>query len=108
MMPQWPWLVYSQRQRSVITRISEPNLFLISLTAFCTIPFSSISSATHLILPLGYAEKQHSRNGKALHLLYLFKKPVDGELVDIGHGWNRNALFRHLFDKQGVDQVLSG
>jgi len=35
--PQWPWLVYSQKHRSVITRMSG-TLSLIALTACWMIP----------------------------------------------------------------------
>ena len=38
--PQWPWLVYSQRQTSVTTQ-SSGNFALTARTARCTIPSSS-------------------------------------------------------------------
>src|SRR5659263_196429 len=60
-MPQWPWDVYSQRQRSVITIRSSPTLFLIALTAFWTtssspyawVPVSSFSAGIPKIIIAG-------------------------------------------------------
>ena len=62
--PQWPWLVYSHRHRSVMTSRSGCSA-LIARVASCTIPSSSHAPEPSSSFVAGQAEQQHRGDTRA-------------------------------------------
>ena len=103
--PQWPWSVYSQKQRSVIT--SSPGAAcLASRTASCTIPPSARRRPSPRVLVLRDAEEEDRRDAQLGHLRDRLAEPVERELVLPRHRRDLAPQVRAVVDEHRINQVV--
>ena len=105
--PQWPWLVYSHRHRSVITIRSGMGLLdrpRRQLHDALVVP----GARALLVLGGGEPEQQHGGDPELRRLARLGDRVGDREPVDAGHRRDRLAPVDPVGDEHRVDEVRGG
>ncbi len=105
--PQWPWSVYSQKHRSVITSRSGAA-FLAMPMACWTIPSSWKRGGPARVLVLGDAEEDDRRDAQLGGLGDRLAQPVERELILARHRGDLATEIPAVVDEQRVDQVVHG
>ena len=105
--PQWPWLVYSQRQRSVITSRSGCAA-LIARVASWTTPSSSQAPEPSSSFAAGQPEEHHRGDAERRGLAGLVDGGRDREVVDARQARDRRAPLGPVADEHRVDEVRRG
>ncbi len=102
--PQCPWLVYSHRHRSVMTR-SSGWASLMARVASWTMPSSSQAPEPSSSLAAGSPNRSTAGDAQGLGLAGLGHRMGDREPVDAGHGLDRLAAIEPVGDEHRVDEV---
>jgi hypothetical protein len=95
MNPQWPWLVYSQLQTSVMIS-SFGTSCLIARTARCTMPLSSYAPDAISSFGFRQSEQHHPADPQRLHFRAFLDGRVNRHLVVPRH---RADLAAHAFPR---------
>ena len=106
-LPQCPWLVYSQLQTSVMT--SRPrHLAPDGADGALHDAVVGIGAGGHFVLGLGQAEQDDAADAKRVHLGAFLDDFVDGKLEIAGHGADFAADALAGAGKQGQDELRRG
>ena len=107
--PQWPWVVYSHRHRSVMTSRSG-FVALIARVASWITPSSSQAPEPSRVLARRQAEQQHGRDAERVRDPRLLDGAVDREVIDPRQLRDRGALracrrHEHRVHEMGYGQL---
>ena len=105
--PQWPWLVYSQRQRSGMTSRSGLAA-LIARVASCTTPSSSQAPEPSSSLAAGSPKSITAGMPERRGLARLVRGGGDGEVVDARQARDGRAPSAPVADEHRIDQMRCG
>ena len=103
--PQWPCVVYSQKQASTACTAARGTAFLIARSARCTRPSSFHASRADRVLLLGHAEQDHRRDAE-LRASSASRTTSSTENWTAGHRRDRRAHALARDDEQRVDEVV--
>ncbi len=104
MTPQWPWLVYSQRQRSAMTTTFEVVSLIRSMACWTTPRGPRAPEPTSSFI--WQAEEDHRRNPQLLQTLDLSRQALDAMPELPRHRLDPHRRIQPLVHEEGHDQIV--